>query len=43
MPEDFDATYRQWLESTFAEDGMDVDDRARTDELWERARARCTS
>lgn len=38
--EDFDATYGQWLESTFAEDGMSPDDRARIEELWHSAATR---
>ncbi|SHE90019.1 YfcL protein [Modicisalibacter ilicicola DSM 19980] len=36
--EDFDATYWQWLESTFAEDGMSDEDRSRIEQLWEGAR-----
>lgn len=38
--EDFDITYGQWLERTFAEDGMSPDDRARIEELWHSAAAR---
>ncbi|WP_048306608.1 YfcL family protein [Halomonas sp. PR-M31] len=37
--EDFDATYWQWLESTFREDSMSEDDRLRIAQLWEHARA----
>lgn len=35
--EDFDTTYRQWLESTFMEDAMESDDRQRIEELWQSA------
>ncbi|WP_456267344.1 hypothetical protein M1D97_08645 [Kushneria sp. AK178] len=35
--EDFDTTYRQWLESTFTEDAMASDDRRRIEELWRSA------
>ncbi|ART64482.1 YfcL family protein [Kushneria marisflavi] len=38
--EDFDVTYRQWLETTFMEDGMESDDRQRIDELWQSAISR---
>ncbi|WP_299261984.1 hypothetical protein [uncultured Kushneria sp.] len=38
--EDFDATYRQWLESTFMEDAMESDDRQRIEELWQHAISR---
>ncbi|REC96287.1 YfcL family protein [Kushneria indalinina] len=38
--EDFDATYRQWLESTFMEDAMASDDRQRIEELWQSAMSR---
>ncbi len=38
--EDFDVTYRQWLESTFMEDGMEGDDRQRIEELWQSAASR---
>ena len=41
--EDFDATYWRWLESTFAEDGMNDEDRARVQQLWEHARQRCAA
>nr|WP_298415273.1 hypothetical protein [uncultured Halomonas sp.] len=37
--EDFDATYWQWLESTFMEDSMSEDDRIRIAQLWEQASA----
>ncbi|MGC3875141.1 hypothetical protein ACPF7Z_17970 [Halomonas sp. GXIMD04776] len=37
--EDFDVTYWQWLESTFAEDGMSEYDRTRIAQLWAQARA----
>ncbi|MFC0338571.1 YfcL protein [Kushneria avicenniae] len=40
--EDFDATYRQWLESTFMEDAMEADDRRRIEELWQNALSRTT-
>lgn len=43
IAEDFDATYWQWLESAFAEDSMTVEDRARIEELWNRARERCAA
>lgn len=38
--EDFDVTYAQWLESTFLEDGMSPDDRARIEELRQSAVAK---
>ena len=38
--EDFDATYRQWLESTFMADAMESDDRQRIEELWQHAISR---
>ena len=38
--DDFDATYRQWLESTFMEDAMESDDRQRIEELWQHAISR---
>ncbi|WP_438767286.1 hypothetical protein [Kushneria sp. TE3] len=38
--EDFDATYRQWLESTFMEDAMESDDRQRIEQLWHSATSR---
>ncbi|KFF50035.1 hypothetical protein GY26_04525 [Gammaproteobacteria bacterium MFB021] len=37
VAEDFDATYWQWLESTFAQDGMSDADRAQIAALWQRA------
>lgn len=39
----FDATDWQWLESAFVEDGMSEEDRARIEELRQRARERSTA
>ncbi|WP_251978037.1 YfcL family protein [Salinicola avicenniae] len=39
-PEDFDATYWQWLESTFAQDNMSEADRDQIAALWQTAVAR---
>ncbi|MFC0268456.1 YfcL family protein [Kushneria aurantia] len=36
----FDATYRDWLEHTFSEDGMSCEDRQRIEALWQQARSR---
>ncbi|KAA0019321.1 YfcL family protein [Salinicola corii] len=38
--EDFDATYWQWLESTFAQDNMSEADREQIAGLWQTAAAR---
>lgn len=37
--EDFDATYWEWLEGTFAQDGMSEGDREQIAALWRRATA----
>ncbi|MDF3917370.1 hypothetical protein BC443_01500 [Salinicola sp. MIT1003] len=38
--EDFDATYWQWLESTFAQDNMSEADQEQIASLWQTAAAR---
>ncbi|WP_110647634.1 YfcL family protein [Salinicola peritrichatus] len=40
VAEDFDATYWQWLESTFAQDNMSEADREQIAALWRTAVAR---
>lgn len=38
--EDFDVTYWQWLENTFAEDSMNADDKQHIERLWQTALTR---
>lgn len=43
VAEDFDATYWEWLQDTFAQDNMGEEDRAQIASLWQAALSRIDS